>query len=142
MREPGLPSQPGLPADCARSPPTPTQLRYKGWLDGEKQVYSPSNALTVGGQLRLRATQSPAGIVSGRVRSSQSWMPSPIAGQYNVIRFEARYRVQPGEAGQQQGTWFNRKLGGRARAAHAGASRGCATCWHCSPLTALECLTC
>ena len=78
-------------------PPPLVQLKAKGWLDGEKQVYTTINARASNGVLSLRATKSPSGgIYSGRVHSNKFWMPRPNNGQYNIIRFETRFRVDAG----------------------------------------------
>lgn len=76
----------------------PLQLNAKGFHDGEKQVYTTTNAITTSSVLSLRATKSPSGgIYSGRVHSKRFWMPRTENGQYNIIRFETRFRVAAGE---------------------------------------------
>lgn len=81
-------------------PPPHVQLNSKGWLDGEKQVYTTINARAANGVLSLRATKSPSGgIYSGRVHSNKFWMPRLNNGQYNILRFETRFRVDAGGLG-------------------------------------------
>ncbi|PRW55989.1 glucan endo-1,3-beta-D-glucosidase [Chlorella sorokiniana] len=71
-------------------------LKAKGWLDGEKQVYATNNAVTYKGALALKATQTQSGIASGRIHSKKFWMPRTESGQYNILRFETRFKVPAG----------------------------------------------
>lgn len=85
------------PHPLPRLPHNTLQLNAKGFHDGEKQVYTTTNAITTSSVLALRATKSPSGgIYSGRVHSKRFWMPRTENGQYNIIRFETRFRVTAG----------------------------------------------